>query len=1118
PDNPQEFGDAGDFWAKYDRMATEFDKDTIKQLNGNLDVLLIFAGLFSAVNTAFIVPSLNNLSAGPADQTNYLIQLLLINGTNKDFTPTELLVSPFVPSQAAVRQNSFFIASLGCSLLAAAGAVLAKQWLQYYERTGQTGPIRHQGMERTKKFIGAQTWGLVRVVQSLPGLLLISLGLFATALVDYLWGVHHSVAMVFVAFGAVGTLVFVFTILVGAIYEACTFQTSFSRPLRSLYHASQKLPKDAKEILEDPHIRVRTAINRYRPVRQNIRSCLRLTWQRVCRGDAEVVSDIVWVVAQPVVFPIATVFTWTRTKLRKILAWWKEGLKVEEEEWLGARSAIWMAETAPELNNILTIAQNLPLASHRESLQLIVESQAFRCILYWLCTSLLKLRGKHRRDPDVENAVTLARAVAHIVLAVPHSCAEAICRIFENIGNLDWLVKLCGKESEGLEALMIHLLAIARVFSRHSSEKLLVVDASLRKGLRRCSRTGAAATTHLHHFILDAPSNPGRWGDTRRKIDEVSKTLLIENTKVKAEYVICASWALSLTLRGSHIFRGTSLDTPYLPLGSEASVWTARRGLLDVLEAFSQYYKNARYASPSRHIYSPLLSCQRQLLVHAKTLNLSDGMTQQGSLNPEAVLKRLHRALNDNIREMLCMNHEVLHPPIDSHVLQDCLNALVGCLRDLLLTPAAQWFEVCPCSLKTTALYGREPALAPKHVELAEAILYRYFVDRSLYAGLEPGPVKDDRRMKLSRDYRVGPVLISALQLYLSLYPSTAHADPWPIFGNYLLFLATGCMPTGNQHTFAIDLMPSMAAADSRRPPGMSATYVNRPTPTLSAGLDFRRTLPQVSISMLHGVLDGDEDGRVVEKVERTVVEICLERGLSNHTLTGSCMIWLAESFRHKEAWATEVDRQGVTNLFVAIMRKTREAGQDVQADAELWSIADVDGAGALFLRAWQSDFDIASKALTAGSGPKTTDWPGWTDTTTIEAFATWLPTLDSSGRISIKEKDDDMIMVQTTIELNLITSFIDEACNKNPEAVARFGLDSICKRIRTEMAMMERNISLHRRERIVQTMPNSLRPVPEPIRKPLDRRVTFVEIFPRPAQASSPNHWDTPKKRTRTL
>lgn len=63
-----------------------------------------------------------------------------MNLGNHTLTPTDL-VPTFAPARAAVRQNCTFFASLCCSLLAAAGAVLAKQWLQEYERTGQTGMV-----------------------------------------------------------------------------------------------------------------------------------------------------------------------------------------------------------------------------------------------------------------------------------------------------------------------------------------------------------------------------------------------------------------------------------------------------------------------------------------------------------------------------------------------------------------------------------------------------------------------------------------------------------------------------------------------------------------------------------------------------------------------------------------------------------------------------------------------------------------------------------------------------------------------------------------------------------------------------------------------------------------
>ncbi|KAG8841358.1 hypothetical protein FRB96_007840, partial [Tulasnella sp. 330] len=564
-----------------------------------------------------------------------------------------------------------------------------------------------------------------------------------------------------------------------------------------------------------------------------------------------------------------------------------------------------------------------------------------------------------------------------------------------------------------------------------------------------------------------------RWGDTRRKTDEVSKTLLTNNVTVNSAYITYASWALSLTIKGSRIFQGESPDAPHLPLGNEVDVWAARKG----------WHGAARKLTTSRRL------------------------VQKDTQGPNA-----------NIWEVLRIqtNHEVLHPPIDSLALQDCLHTLVDYLRELLLTPGAQWSEVDPSTLRITALHGRDPVLAPKHAELAEAVLYRYFVHRSLYSGLGAGPIRDERRLKLSRDRRIGSALISALRLYLGLFPSTTHANTWPIFGSYLLFLATGCLQTGDPSVCAIDLIPNVTDILPRGRARMTAAHGNSdafPTPSLSAGLDFRRRLPRINMPSLHVALDDEDDGWVEAKVEKTVVEACRGWDLTNSTLMGSCMIWLAESFRHKEAWATKVDGKGVIQLFVAIMQKKRDPQadaelavmqkktnpiQDFQVDTELWSSVDAVSAGALFLRAWRTDLEAAKKVIEADSDPTVAEWPGWTHTATIEAFAAWLPTLDNSGKIAIKEKDDDMSMLQTTVELDLITSFIDEASRKNLKAVERCGLDSTCRRIRAEMEIMDKNIKVHMRERGLASTLNSPVSIPEPSRRPTNlRRVAFPAMLP---------------------
>ncbi|KAG8882338.1 hypothetical protein FRB97_008352 [Tulasnella sp. 331] len=236
------FGSRRDFWSKYDAFAVTYNRDMMEYLNTNLDVMLIFAGLFSAINTAFIVVALNALSANPADETNHLLRLLVMNVSNSTLTESDL-TPPLAPTTSAVRQNCTFFASLCCSLLAAAGAVLAKQWMQFNGRTGQKGPFEQQAIWRTKKFVGAEKWKLGAVVETLATLLLMSLALCFIALVDYLWTVEETVTIVVMAFAASGAYLYITMVVVAAIISACPFQTGPSAALQRLRPTLERAPE-----------------------------------------------------------------------------------------------------------------------------------------------------------------------------------------------------------------------------------------------------------------------------------------------------------------------------------------------------------------------------------------------------------------------------------------------------------------------------------------------------------------------------------------------------------------------------------------------------------------------------------------------------------------------------------------------------------------------------------------------------------------------------------------------------------------------------------------------------------------------------------------------------------
>ncbi|KAG9010502.1 hypothetical protein FRB94_010268 [Tulasnella sp. JGI-2019a] len=210
----------------------------IGRLNQNLDVLLIFASLFSAVNTAFIVLTLASLSAPPSYRTDALTLMIMQVGNS---TLTQGGLDPsFSPSRSAIRQNCTFFASLCTSIFATAGAVLAKQWLQSYERTGQTGSRQTQALLRTEKWIGAESWRLRPVVETLPTLLLISLALFYVALCDLLWSTSIPVALMVIAFTAIGAVFYGFMAIAATVDAFCPYQTAVSTAIREFALESKK--------------------------------------------------------------------------------------------------------------------------------------------------------------------------------------------------------------------------------------------------------------------------------------------------------------------------------------------------------------------------------------------------------------------------------------------------------------------------------------------------------------------------------------------------------------------------------------------------------------------------------------------------------------------------------------------------------------------------------------------------------------------------------------------------------------------------------------------------------------------------------------------------------------
>ncbi|KIJ40612.1 hypothetical protein M422DRAFT_173615, partial [Sphaerobolus stellatus SS14] len=119
--------DYNQFWTQYKYVAEEHDEEFLERHTTNLDSLLIFAGLFSAVSSAFIVQMESGLTPDPTNTTNDLLFQLIQIIDNSTTIGLDVPVSADNTAVSMIWIQAISYVSLSTSLLAAFGAVIAKQ-------------------------------------------------------------------------------------------------------------------------------------------------------------------------------------------------------------------------------------------------------------------------------------------------------------------------------------------------------------------------------------------------------------------------------------------------------------------------------------------------------------------------------------------------------------------------------------------------------------------------------------------------------------------------------------------------------------------------------------------------------------------------------------------------------------------------------------------------------------------------------------------------------------------------------------------------------------------------------------------------------------------------------
>ncbi|KAI0759633.1 hypothetical protein BC629DRAFT_1295321, partial [Irpex lacteus] len=186
-------------WTAMARSVRDFDEEKVRDCKEDIDTLLVFAGLFSAVLTAFLVESYTNLVEDPSTQTLLAIRQLVaqtssyrVEGGMLNTTVLPYSPEPFQVSRADIRVNVLWFASLLFSLITASFGILVKQWLREFLAVENPSPQARLRVRHVRYPQLAQ-WRVFQIAAVLPLLLQLSLALFFIGLCYFTASVHSSV-------------------------------------------------------------------------------------------------------------------------------------------------------------------------------------------------------------------------------------------------------------------------------------------------------------------------------------------------------------------------------------------------------------------------------------------------------------------------------------------------------------------------------------------------------------------------------------------------------------------------------------------------------------------------------------------------------------------------------------------------------------------------------------------------------------------------------------------------------------------------------------------------------------------------------------------------------------
>ncbi|KAI3603305.1 hypothetical protein WG66_002345 [Moniliophthora roreri] len=204
-------------WETLLKMVDKYDEDMVKNWKEDIDTLLVFAGLFSAVVTAFAIESYQWLSEDPEDTSVVLLTQISQQLRDPNVNVTRPDSETFHPDASSVLINCFWFLSLILALMSGLLALLCKQWLREHTRDTHTRTAAEALALRQLRRDSLEKWRVPQLVATTPILLEIALLLFFAGLLDLAWTRNLAVFVVCMVAVGLGAGFYIITTLLPLI-------------------------------------------------------------------------------------------------------------------------------------------------------------------------------------------------------------------------------------------------------------------------------------------------------------------------------------------------------------------------------------------------------------------------------------------------------------------------------------------------------------------------------------------------------------------------------------------------------------------------------------------------------------------------------------------------------------------------------------------------------------------------------------------------------------------------------------------------------------------------------------------------------------------------------------